>query len=273
MMKDYTLIGLVLFIGLVLVTTGCTKDDDEDPAPENETGNVILHFSHVNNGEPLLFDTLAYENEAGNPYLVNEIQYFISDVTLHRDDGAKVMIHEWKDMHYVDSDIEETHTWEVYDDIPAGSYEAISFVFGITGEKNQSFMFVNPPERDMFWPEFLGGGYHYLKLNGKWIPEGQSIALPFDFHLGIGQEYHSYPDSITGFIHNHFEVSLTGSDFQISDGERLNFTIVMHVENWFSDPHVYDHDVWGGYIMQNQEAMQIVKENGWNVFTFVKNEP
>ncbi len=47
----------------------------------------------------------------------------------------------------------------------------------------------------------------------------------------------------------------------------LEFDIIMHIENWFKDPHIYDHDVWGGYIMQNQDAMQIVKENGYNVFS------
>ena len=29
-------------------------------------------------------------------------------------------------------------------------------------------MFVNPPEVNMMWPDVLGGGYHYLMLNGKW---------------------------------------------------------------------------------------------------------
>ncbi len=42
----------------------------------------------------------------------------------------------------------------------------------------------------------------------------------------------------------------------------------MNLENWFQQPHVYNHDEFGGDIMQKQEAMQIAKENGWNVFTF-----
>lgn len=133
-------------------------------------------------------------------------------------------------------------------------------------------MYVNAPEKDMFWPEFLGGGYHYMKLNGKWLPEGQtSQTIPFDFHLGIGQIYHAYPDSITGYVHNYFDVSLPGSEFSIDAGETWELKITMHVENWFNDPHIYDHDVFGGYIMQNQEAMQLVKENGFNVFTLEAN--
>jgi hypothetical protein len=233
-----------------------------------ESGHIRFSFEHVVDNEPLLFDTLLYLNEAGNSYMVNEIQYFISEITLHAADDKTQSIDDWKIMHYVDTDLSNTRTWEVFDPIPPGKYDSISFVFGISEHHNLSFMFVNPPEKDMFWPEYLGGGYHYMKLNGKWLPEGQTFqTAPFDFHLGIGQEYFSYPDSITGFIHNNFRVFLPESSFTIKQGETLEFTLTMHVDRWFKDPHIYNHDVYGGYIMQSQEAMQKVKENGHNVFT------
>ena len=101
----------------------------EDPVPPTEkTGKIILHFNHHLNGHPVQFDTLFYINAAGNPYLVNEIQYFISDVTLYNSNGSKVIIDDWNDIHYVDTDILTTHTWEVYDKIPEGTYDSISFV-------------------------------------------------------------------------------------------------------------------------------------------------
>jgi hypothetical protein len=257
-----------IFSLLLSITVYACGDKDEPADPQKNHGKITFSFVHTESGQPLVFDTLAYVNEAGNDYLVNEIQYFISDVTLFRSGGSQQTIRDWKDIHYIDTDLPETMQWQVYDKIQAGSYDSIGFRFGIGAEKNKSFMFVNPPERDMFWPEYLGGGYHYLKLNGKWLPEGQGVQTnPFNFHLGIGQEYFSYPDSITGFVHNDFWVSLPGSDFEISEGETLHFEINMHIENWFRDPHVYDHDVYGGDIMQNQEAMLKGRENGWNVFT------
>ncbi len=36
--------------------------------------------------------------------------------------------------------------------------------------------------------------------------------------------------------------------------------------------HIYDHNYWSGAIMQKQPAMQMVKENGFDVFTVGKNE-
>jgi len=250
----------LLFISFCLFFS-CHKTDDP---PKEEKGKIIFHFTQFNDGKNLEYDTMIYTNAAGNDYLVNEIQYFISDVKLHRADGSVQIIDEWKDIHYVDTDIESTQTWQVYDPIEPGDYEKISFTFGISEEKNQSLMFLNPPERDMFWPELLGGGYHYMKLNGKWLAD-DGMVKPFDFHLGIGQIYAGgivIPDSITGFIQNYFEVELPGSSFTIADNDTINFEIRMNVENWFQNPHIYNHDVWGGDIMQNQDAMKMGCENG-----------
>jgi len=238
--------------------------DESDVPAELEQGKINFYFAHFNNGENLEFDTMKYTNAAGNNYLVNEIQYFISDVKLYKSDGSIKLIDDWDDIHYVDTDIESTRSWQVYDPIDPGDYEKISFTFGINEEKNQSLMFLNPPERDMFWPEFLGGGYHYMKLNGKWLAENSQVK-PFNFHLGIGQVYSDgviEPDSITGFIQNYFEVELPASSFSITEGEQVYFEILMNVDNWFQNPHVYNHDEWGGDIMQKQDAMKLGCENG-----------
>jgi hypothetical protein len=249
-----------LFFILIVFISSCLD--------KNETGKIVINLNHKVNGYPLEVDTLKYINAAGNPYLISEIQYFISDVVLYKVGGYIIKIGDGDNIHYVDSDLPETWKWEVYDHIPAGHYDSISFVFGIPDEKNISFMYVNPPESYMFWPEYLGGGYHYMKLNGKWLEEGQTVqTTPFNCHLGRGQIYFSYPDSITGFIPNEFRVSLPGSSFVMADGGTNQINLTMNIENWFKEPHTYDFDEWGSYTMQNQEAMQTLKENGYNVFS------
>ncbi len=228
---------------------------------------MIFHFSHFCEGDTLKYDQTIYTNEAGNEYQVNEIKYFISDVTLHKKDGKKIMINKENDIYYIDSHYPATQKWQVFDAIPTGEYEKVTFTFGINQAKNQSFMYVNPPEVEMVWPEILGGGYHYLMINGKFWDA--PYLRPFDFHLGVGQIYppnsHNY-DSILGFVHNHFEVDLPNSSFTITDGKTLNFDIIMQVEEWFRDPNTWDHLVWGNYTMENQDAMQAMKENGHTVF-------
>ncbi len=261
----------MLLIVTVLITNSCKKSESDQNT--ETTGKITIQFAHKIDGNDIVYDTLIYVNAAGNPYLVNEIQYFISDVALYKNDGSTVKIKDWNDIYYVDTNIPSTWKWEVYDKIPEGTYDSIAFIFGITKEENISYMFVNPPERDMFWPEFLGGGYHYMKLNGKWLATGQTTeTTPFNFHLGIGQIYFSYPDSISSFVQNYFRVSLPGSGFTLINGENKIIHLNMNVENWFQDPNLFDFNSWGGYIMQNQEAMQMAKENGHNVFSVDKIE-
>jgi len=232
---------------------------------KNETGKITINFNHQVDGNNLRVDTMIYTNAAGNPFLITEVQYFISDIKLFKKDGTEILINE---IHYVDTDIRDSWNWLINGDFPAGNYDSISFVFGIPDEKNISNSFVNPPESFMFWPDFLGGGYHYLKLNGKWLEAGQTTqTTPFNCHLGRGQVYFSYPDSIIGFIPNEFRVSLPGSSFEMSVGDTKQIHLTMSIDEWFKNPNIYDLDYWGSYTMQNQEAMQTLKENGCDVFT------
>jgi hypothetical protein len=259
--------NISIFLILILFLTGCKKEDS--PAPVTPSGTIIFLIDHQVNGQPLVENEMIYTNAAGNEYLVTEVKYFISDITFYRNDGSRKMISDWKDIFYIDEDIPETKTIQFFDKIPAGTYDSISFVFGITEEKNKSFIFVNPPEVLMGWPQVLGGGYHYLMMNGKWKDMNEFI-MPFNFHLGIGQLYQGSTynvDSIYAFVQNNFTVSLPSSSFTMADKDTITFRLTMNIENWFENPYIFDFNHWGGAIMQNQPAMQMAKENGWNVFS------
>jgi hypothetical protein len=255
------------FLYAAFMTFLVSACDDTTTGPEDDSGKIALSFEHKIDGEDIDYDTMKYVNAAGNPYLVNEIQYFISDVRLWKD-GKSVLLDQWEDIHYVDTDLPDTWIYSPADDLAPGNYDSVNFIFGITEEKNHSFMFVNPPESYMFWPEYLGGGYHYLKLNGKWKAK-DGVIKPFNFHMGIGQIYNEQGE-IIGFVQNYFQVSLPGSSFEIKPGETTRVIITMNVEEWFKDPNIFDFDYWGGDIMEKQPAMQAAKENGHNVFSFRK---
>jgi len=262
-MKQPSLIAVLFFF--LILQISCKKSEPETPLTG---GQVACSFEHYVNGIPLVTDTLAYANAAGNRYMVTELMYFISDITLYHHDGSQSTIGEWQDIFYVDIAHPSSLYYQFPDVIPSGSCDSVSFIFGITGEKNLSFMYVNPPEVNMAWPEVLGGGYHYMMLNGKWIDTAGALR-PFDFHLGIGQLYKSnviHPDSIYAFVQNWFRVSLPGPAFTVTAGQVTEVTIRMNIESWFDTPTVYNHNQWGGAIMQQQPAMEIARENGKDAF-------
>jgi len=253
--KILLLVAVVFMIGLF----SCKK-----PVKE---GSVNIRITHTVDGQPAVYNQINYINAAGNQYQISEIQWFITELALLDEANKSFSLMGTDEAWYIDTDLEETMQRTILA-IPEGNYKALEFVFGFTEETNLSNRFVNPPESFMFWPEHMGGGYHYMKLNGKWLnPQGQKE--PFNFHLGIGQIYDG--EEIIDFVHNYFKVSLPMSDLKIIGEKSSNLVIEMQIENWFQSPNVYDHNEWGGAIMQKQDAMRIAIENGHDVFNVMED--
>ncbi|MDA3944695.1 MAG: hypothetical protein PF694_14275 [Bacteroidetes bacterium] len=275
-------------ISILLIISACQKTDE--PAT---FGQIAFEVHHEVDGENLNTDALIYTNGAGNRYMVNEIQWFISNLTLIGADGSNTELMESSEenIFYIDTDIEESWHFKANKPIPAGRYSGLRFTFGLDKALNKSHRFVNPPESFMFWPTYLGGGYHYMKLNGKWI-NTLGINEPFNFHLGIGQEYYEAgktnedfyvfgrsdnyehcegylpPENLSpviAFIHNNFTIELP-LDFEVMSGQTTQLDLVMQVEKWFNSRELYDHDQWGGAIMQQQAAMEMGCRNGVEAF-------
>lgn len=246
----------LFFAVSIFIHSSCRKPDPPS--------RVVFQFRHIVKDSILVKDDLRYMNAAANRYEVDELQYFISDITLWKV-GKKTMISADNGIHYCDIDIPGTLSWSPGQEIAAGTYDSVSFIFGISEAKNISGIFVNPPERDMFWPEMMGGGYHYMKMNGKWEkPSGETEA--FNMHLGIGMT-----EDLQGnvqFVHNCFTVTLPLDDCYISgDMVAPGFIIIMDINSWFETPYIWDWNIIGGHIMQNQEAMQRAAKNGADAFS------
>jgi len=250
-MKRRSFHWVMALSSILLLFVSCAEERVKSVAPD-------FVFKHYINGYEFQKGAMNYTNQAGNLYQVDELQYFISEVSIKLADGQVMPITSDNAIHYVDMDIPSTLAWSPKDRLPVTGYESITFVFGIIESKNTTGLFVNPPERDMFWPEMMGGGYHYMKMNGKWLAEADTIK-PFNMHLGT-----SMPDAPSVSNRNTFSVTLP---LNVQGGTLSNtFTITMNIEKWFEAPNVWNWNVIGGQIMQNQDAMQKAGENGANTF-------
>jgi len=249
--QNNTFLHIISLVISLLLIASCGNDEIKSVAPQ-------FVFQHNVNGSELQRGIMNHTNQAGNVYEVDELQYFISEITLTKTDGQLVKITSDNSIHYVDTDVPSSLKWNPKDMIPAGDYKSISFVFGINEAKNKTGLFVNPPERDMFWPDMMGGAYHYMKMNGKWKAVGDVIT-PFNLHLGIGMNMDG-----TVFYQNYFTVALP---LNFHTGSLGNvFTVTMNIEKWFEAPNVWDWNAIGGQIMMNQAAMRKAAENGANAF-------
>lgn len=234
-------------------------------ACQKPVGTVCAHFSFSVGNEKLLMDTCMYTNTAGNTYEVQDVQLFVSEMWLKRADGKRVRVGDNFGIHYVDASIPSTLTWNSGENIPTGQYKELSFVFGLDEGHNTSFLFVNPPENNMSWPASLGGGYHYMKINGKWLDDN-GVMKSYALHLGAGMRSDE-TGTLWERIDNSFVVTIPLQNFHVRENETSDFDINMDINQWFENPNVFDFNVFGGSIMQNQQAQELLRYNGWNVFS------
>jgi len=235
-----------LFILLSLLVASCTKKEGN--------GFVDICVDYSVNNEPLITDTLCYTNEAGNEFLITEIQWFASKWELQDEQGRWITSDK---VFYIDTNIPESQTLRM-DSIPIGKYKKVRFNFGLDESDNLSGRFSDPPESNMFWPEQLGGGYHYMKLNGKFVNE-EGQLVPLNIHLGRLHEED-----------NHFTMELP-IDFSITENTENQLHLTMIIDNWFRSPNLYDFNEYGSAIMQNQAAQNVLKQNGQDVFDICIN--
>jgi hypothetical protein len=163
---------------------------------------------------------------------------------------------------YIDTDIPESQVLHGKE-IPVGHYTALRFIFGLDETDNETGLFSDPPESDMFWPDMLGGGYHYMKLNGKFAG-GEGRLKPLAIHLGIGQN-----EGCTEFYQNYFIVELP-IDFAVVANVENQLDLTMVIDNWFRHPNTIDFNEIGSHIMQNQAAQRLLNGNGSDVFRIGK---
>ncbi len=264
-MKNKIIINLMF--AFIIFLFSCKKDSVNPSVTAN--GFITFKFTHSIGNDSLIKSSMIYQNQAGNPYEINEVKYFISDLVLYPHNADPLILNYSKNYHYVDIDIAQTLKWEISDKIPSLQYDSIGFIFGLNEQRNISNTFINPPESNMFWPEILGGGYHYMMINGKWKTPTNQIKS-FNLHMGIGQIYSgttTSTDSIIGYIPNFFKVNIATPSLKVNASQTTILQLNMNINSWFETPHIYNHNIWGGMIMQNQAAMQTVKENGFDVFS------
>jgi hypothetical protein len=250
---------LFFILTFSLLTGSCIK-------PE-KSGTLEITFLHTIDEKPVQWNQLIYTNAAGNQYQLNEVKYFISGICLHIADSNRFRVPQDEGIHYVDCSLPNSLHW-IIKDIPLMHCIGISFVFGLDALDNISNRFVNPPECNFSWPNYLGGGYHYMQINGKFINNGGNIQN-MNIHTGIGQEYNEN-DEIINYVHNYFTVYCP-VNFSIKEESITTIILNMEIQRWFDTPHLYNFDDFGAGIMKNQHAQKLLKENGWNIFTVTNN--
>lgn len=214
---------------------------------DGDRGKVIVNFNHTVGGADLMHEDIHYTNAAGNEYGITRLEYIVSDIAIGTKVGKRVDLAEF---HYRNGFAGATRSIEAK--IPGGEYTALHFTFGIDGDKNGTGALPSVDHfNNMAWPTPMGGGYHYMRMEGF-------------FHTADGEGAFLTHTGPSGGADFSFDITLPIS--LSVDGGEWEINVVMDLNEWYDAPFVYDFNDRGG-IMGNADAQLTLQDNGATVFS------
>ncbi len=243
---------------------GCTDPDAlnydpnaeiSDSSCEYRDNTVVLNWWHYVDESRIVLDEKRYINDAGNEYSINTLRYYVSDIRFYTKEGAHYRADTF---HYRNIKMDKTKTLSL-SGIPNAEYTGIAFTFGLAPEKNESGNLPNTTiHNNMAWPETMGGGYHFMQFEGRYLDSNGSEKI-FNCHTGrLVKDNSTYQ--------SHFRVEVPGSAFTMENNV-WEFHIAMNLNEWLANPNTYDLDEYPPGIMGNPKVQMMLKANGKNAFS------
>jgi hypothetical protein len=189
-----------------------------------------------------------YQNGARELYSISRLNYFLSDIAFYKS-GAPV--YKIDTVVYIDA---KNSYSLITPDVSPFSYDSISYSIGVPASYNAHGKLAPTYENiAMEWPDAMGGGYHFLKLEGHWKYAG-SVA-GYTVHLGTDAYLVRGGCRTTGYV---------------SAGAENIITLRMDINEWLEHPNTYSFSTDGVYTMGNAALMKKISENGRDVIQVIQ---
>jgi hypothetical protein len=236
----------IIVSAILFLAVGCKKDNETTVTSQPQKYFLKIDFRYNVDNSPLVFNSLNYTNDASNNYSVTSLRYYLSRISLVTDSDTHVYL---QDYIFIDASASPVLQFDLAD-IPKGRYKGISFNVGLDSAQNiTGHLPVNSDNLAMEWPVLMGGGYHFMMLEGHF--SDTSGTPGYAMHLGTNASL--CPVNIVDTI----SVYAGGA----------NIHLHMNINEWFRTPSVYDFNVDGNYIMGNVQAMSKIAANGFDAFS------
>lgn len=249
-----------IILGLIIMTSLASCESDSNNSVTTQT-NITLNFMHSWDGTPVTnadFNTIKFTNAFGNQLSIERLRYLISKITFTTSNNEVL---ELQGYNLVDVTNNENLSYMPSTTIPNRNYKNVSFTFGFDNEDNyvvNGYADLNSASFNV--PAMLGGGYHYMQFDGKFINTANA-EQGFNYHAIRAADN---PGANPTFPQDtFFTVNLGPVD--ISSNSNLN--IEMNIAQWFKSPNTWDLNVLNQGLMPNSAAQIMMFENGQNVFS------
>jgi hypothetical protein len=244
---------IIKTIILILTVFACERE-----TANNQSVTLKITFLHkwnqtiVNNND---FNIFQFTNAFGNELSIERLRYLVSDVKLTKNNGETILINNYSLLN-----LEDNNTLSIFSDqnLNIGSYD-ISFVLGFKNEYNIDGAYPDLNSASWNVPPMLGGGYHFMQLDGKYINNDGNEAS-YNYHLIRAAD--NLGPSPTFPQDTFIEISL--GPISILDSSEV--FISMNIAKWFEDPNLWDLNFYNQMLMPNSMAQIMMYENGQNIF-------
>lgn len=218
------------------------------------TLTLTLTFDHRVDGKSLQFDTLAYENAAGNRFSISKLRYALSDFRFRDMDGKEI----WRADTALLVDARGSDSWTArLSGIPLAHLHDFTFTFGLEGAANETgAQPQTEPWLNFAWPPAWGGGYHFLQLEGRFLDTAQAISA-YAAHIGSRMIPAEGVDQ-----QNHWQAGPFMAHVTPAEGLELAATLTLEANAWFDGPEPYDFNDYADAVMNNGLAQEKLKANG-----------
>ena len=234
----------------------CSSDDNDDNIPQNVMAS--FSFSHFWDNDEVTnadFNTIQFTNANGDMLSIERLRYLISDITFTQANGQTIVVDAYN---LVDVTNNTDLIFSPNVEIPTGAYTNVSFRFGFDNEDNaENYTDLNSASWNV--PAMLGGGYHYMQFDGKFIND-TNAEQGFNYHAIRAVDN---PGNPTFPQDTFFTVDL-GSTTITSD---VTFNVQMNIAEWFRDPITWNLNDFNQMLMPNSTAQIMMYDNGQNVFS------
>ncbi|MDC1197421.1 hypothetical protein N8035_01075 [Algibacter sp.] len=243
---------IILIILVLFMFTSCNKDKDVSQV------QIIFKFSHNWDGTAVSnanFNSIIYTNANGEDLSITKLRYLISKITFEKSSGETFILDGYN---LVDVTNNTNQSFTPITTIPDGDYSKVSFTFGFDNDDNYNENYIDLNSASWNVPELLGGGYHYMQLEGKFI-DNTTTETGYAYHT-IRAVDNSGATQV--FQDTFFEVDVGA----VNITNNATFNIEMNIAEWFKNPNTWDLNVLNQMLMPNSSAQIMMYENGQNVF-------
>ncbi len=226
-------------LAIVIGAGGCKKE-------HTDSADLQLKLTYRIDNKQLEFDTMQYMCDAGYDYEITRLNYYLSGFVFSMQDGSS---YSSSRVFYIDARQVSMNTLS-FEQFPSGTCTQINFYVGLDSLKNQTDSLPMTFDNiNMGWPDIMGGGYHFMKLEGHY----RNLSINYGFAMHLGKNKNLVPITVSNPVIVH-------------DGNAAEATLSMNINEWLRNPLIYDFKTDGSYSMNNDTAMHKLCTNGTDIF-------